>query len=90
VPARVQVMRLPCALAGVSSAVQDVLSAEFGRTAQLIPNGIDCQRFCPGPRVGAVLPAVRRALGASGAAGARRGAMKGGQCGVRYRVRALG
>lgn len=44
------VMHLPCVLAGVSTAVQDILSQEFGRSSVLIPNGIDCNRFSPGPR----------------------------------------
>jgi glycosyltransferase involved in cell wall biosynthesis len=44
-----QVMHLPCVLAAVSSAVQDILQQEFGRSSLLIPNGIDCERFTPGP-----------------------------------------
>jgi glycosyltransferase involved in cell wall biosynthesis len=43
------VMHLPCVLASVSSAVQDILQQEFGRSSLLIPNGIDCERFTPGP-----------------------------------------
>lgn len=43
------VMHLPCVLAAVSSAVQDILQQEFGRMSLLIPNGIDCDRFTPGP-----------------------------------------
>jgi glycosyltransferase involved in cell wall biosynthesis len=43
------VMHLPCVLASVSSAVQDILQQEFGRSSLLIPNGIDCERFRPGP-----------------------------------------
>jgi glycosyltransferase involved in cell wall biosynthesis len=44
------VMHLPCVLAGVSPAVQDILAAEFGRVPLLLPNGIDAERFAPGPR----------------------------------------
>jgi hypothetical protein len=44
------VMHLPCALAGVSEAVTDILAAEFGRSALLVPNAIDCARFAPGRR----------------------------------------
>jgi hypothetical protein len=44
------VMHLPCALAAVSEAVQAILGSEFGRQPLIIPNGIDCHRFTPGPR----------------------------------------
>jgi glycosyltransferase involved in cell wall biosynthesis len=44
------VMHLPCALAAVSEAVQTILGTEFGRQPLIIPNGIDCHRFTPGPR----------------------------------------
>ena len=43
------VLQLPVALAGVSTAVQDILQQEFGRSSLLIPNSIDCDRFRPGP-----------------------------------------
>jgi hypothetical protein len=43
------VLHLPVVLAAVSSAVQDILQQEFGRSSLLIPNGIDCDRFQPGP-----------------------------------------
>ena len=29
---------------------QAILAAEFGRQPLIIPNGIDCHRFTPGPR----------------------------------------
>lgn len=29
---------------------QAILEAEFGRASLIIPNGIDCHRFTPGPR----------------------------------------
>ena len=44
------VLHLPVVLAAVSEAVQNILSSEFGRTPLLIPNGVDCERFFPGPR----------------------------------------
>ncbi len=59
------VLHLPCALAGVSTAVQSILSQEFGRNSLLIPNGIDCARFSPGPRSGPA-PAPRLTLAADG------------------------
>eukprot|EP00879_Flechtneria_rotunda_P014692 GHRR01015353.1.p1 GENE.GHRR01015353.1~~GHRR01015353.1.p1 ORF type:complete len:789 (+),score=385.35 GHRR01015353.1:278-2644(+) len=43
------ILHLPCALAAVSQAVQDILQQQFGRSSSLIPNGIDCDRFKPGP-----------------------------------------
>jgi hypothetical protein len=43
------ILHLPVVLAAVSSAVQDILHQEFGRSSLLIPNGIDCERFQPGP-----------------------------------------
>ncbi|KAK9815607.1 hypothetical protein WJX72_006662 [[Myrmecia] bisecta] len=45
-----KVMKLPVALIAVSRAVQSILAHEFGRHALIIPNDIDCERFCPGPR----------------------------------------
>ena len=44
------VLHLPVVLAAVSEAVQSILSSEFGRNPLLIPNGVDCERFFPGPR----------------------------------------
>lgn len=44
------VLHLPVVLAAVSEAVQNILGAEFGRNPLLIPNGVDCERFFPGPR----------------------------------------
>lgn len=44
------VLHLPVALAAVSEAVHDILLSEFGRRPMLIPNGVDCERFYPGPR----------------------------------------
>lgn len=32
--------------------LQDILSQEFGRSSCLVPNGIDCNRFQPGPHSG--------------------------------------
>ncbi len=43
------VLHLPVVLAAVSEAVQNILEADFGRQALLIPNGVDCLRFQPGP-----------------------------------------
>ncbi|KAK9831116.1 hypothetical protein WJX74_003873 [Apatococcus lobatus] len=43
------VLHLPVALASVSGAVASVLSSEFGRSSLIIPNGVDCNRFFPGP-----------------------------------------
>jgi len=43
------VLHLPVAIAGVSTAVQNILQQEFHRSSLLIPNSIDCDRFCPGP-----------------------------------------
>lgn len=43
------ILHLPVVLTAVSSAVQDILQQEFGRSSLLIPNGIDCERFQPGP-----------------------------------------
>lgn len=43
------VLHLPVALASVSGAVASVLSSEFGRSSLIIPNGVDCNRFSPGP-----------------------------------------
>ena len=43
------ILHLPVVLAAVSSAVQDILQQEFGRASLMIPNGIDCERFHPGP-----------------------------------------
>jgi len=43
------ILHLPVVLTAVSSAVQDILQQEFGRSSLLIPNGIDCDRFQPGP-----------------------------------------
>ena len=42
------VMQLPVALAGVSTAVQEIMQQEFRRSSVLIPNSIDCERFRPG------------------------------------------
>ena len=44
------VLHLPVALASVSGAVASILSSEFGRSSLVIPNGVDCNRFFPGPR----------------------------------------
>ena len=44
-----RVLHLPVALAGVSDAVQSILAQQFGRSSLLIPNGVDCDRFFPGP-----------------------------------------
>ena len=44
------VLHLPVVVAAVSEAVQNILSSEFGRTPLLIPNGVNCERFFPGPR----------------------------------------
>ncbi|PRW45111.1 glycosyl transferase group 1 [Chlorella sorokiniana] len=64
-----QVMHLPVALAAVSEGVHRILSSEFARSSLLIHNGVDCQRFCPGPRSTAVpskvLPEARSASSAS-------------------------
>jgi hypothetical protein len=38
------ILHLPVVLAAVSSAVQDILQQEFGRSSLLITNGIDCDR----------------------------------------------
>lgn len=43
-------MHLPVALAAVSDAVATVLDSQFGRSAVLLPNGVDGARFAPGPR----------------------------------------
>lgn len=43
-----RVLHLPVALAGVSEAVQSILTQQFGRSSLLIPNGVDCDRFFPG------------------------------------------
>lgn len=50
------VMHLPVALAGVSSAVNDILDDQFRRSPLTIPNGIDCEKFRPGPRCEALQP----------------------------------
>jgi hypothetical protein len=44
------VMHSPAVLAGVSPAVQAILASQFGRRALLLPNGVDCRAFAPGPR----------------------------------------
>ncbi len=44
-----RVLHLPVALVGVSDAVQSILAQQFGRSSLLIPNGVDCDRFFPGP-----------------------------------------
>jgi hypothetical protein len=44
-----RVLHLPVALAAVSEAVQAILVQQFGRSSLLIPNGVDCDRFFPGP-----------------------------------------
>lgn len=44
-----RVLHLPVALAGVSEAVQSILAQQFGRSSLLISNGVDCDRFFPGP-----------------------------------------
>lgn len=43
-------MRLPHLLAGVSPIVQQILKRRFNRTAGLVVNGIDTERFRPGER----------------------------------------
>ena len=43
-------MHLPVALAAMSDAVATVLDSQFGRSAVLLPNGVDGARFAPGPR----------------------------------------
>ena len=43
-------MHLPVALAAVSDAAAAVLGSQFGRAPVLLPNGVDCGRFSPGPR----------------------------------------
>jgi glycosyltransferase involved in cell wall biosynthesis len=48
----------PVALAGVSGVVREVLAGKFGRRCGLVPNGIDTERFRPGP----ALPAEGRVL----------------------------
>lgn len=50
------VMHLPVALAGVSPAVNDILGSQFRRSPLSITNGIDCERFRPGPRSETLLP----------------------------------
>lgn len=52
-----RVLHLPVALAGVSEAVQSILAHQFGRSSLLIPNGVDCDRFFPGPATD-VLPSA--------------------------------
>ncbi len=44
-----RVLHLPVAVAAVSDAVQSILAQQFGRSSLLIPNGVDCDRFFPGP-----------------------------------------
>ena len=44
-----RVLHLPVAVAAVSEAVQSILAQQFGRSSLLIPNGVDCDRFFPGP-----------------------------------------
>ncbi|EIE22198.1 UDP-Glycosyltransferase/glycogen phosphorylase [Coccomyxa subellipsoidea C-169] len=44
-----KVLHLPVALAAVSEAVRAILQRQFGRSSLLIPNGVDCDRFFPGP-----------------------------------------
>lgn len=44
-----KVLHLPVALAAVSEAVRAILQSQFGRSSLLIPNGVDCDRFFPGP-----------------------------------------
>lgn len=61
-------MHLPAALAAVSPAVQNVLAAEFGRAAPLIPNCVDGERFAPGPREP---PAPLRTVAAQAGVGLR-------------------
>lgn len=43
-------MYLPVALTAVSTVVQEILAERFGRRTGLVPNGIDTDRFSPGPR----------------------------------------
>eukprot|EP00803_Ostreobium_quekettii_P011145 evm.model.scf_71.8 EVM.evm.TU.scf_71.8 scf_71:108681-110204(+) len=47
------VMHLPVPLTVVSKAVQAILMQEFGRSSLVVPNGIDADKFRPGPRLGA-------------------------------------
>jgi hypothetical protein len=44
-----RILHLPVALAAVSEAVRGILAQQFGRSPLLIPNGVDCDRFFPGP-----------------------------------------
>ena len=44
-----RIMHLPVALAAVSEAVRAILAQQFGRATLLVPNGVDCDRFFPGP-----------------------------------------
>ena len=82
------VMHLPCVLAGVSQAVLDILGEEFGRNPVLIPNGIDCKRFEPGPRDKPLPVRMRLKNGVRGKGGGSRGAGEIG--GGRVRERGLG
>ncbi|KAL4448235.1 hypothetical protein ABPG75_005454 [Micractinium tetrahymenae] len=56
-------MHLPVAVAAVSEAVQSIICREFGRSSLLVHNGIDCQRFRPGPRDAVALASPARVLG---------------------------
>ena len=54
---------LGCTLAFLcAETVQRVLSQEFRRSCLLIHNGVDCERFCPGPREAAALAAPSKVL----------------------------
>ncbi|CAL8468850.1 g8391 [Coccomyxa elongata] len=53
-----KVLHLPVALAAVSEAVRTILQRQFGRSSLLIPNGVDCDRFFPGPPAAAAPTAV--------------------------------
>lgn len=53
-----RVLHLPVALGAVSEAVQAILARQFGRSSLLIPNGVDCDRFFPGPPSDALPSAI--------------------------------
>lgn len=45
-----------------AEAVQTIIGREFGRSCMLVHNGVDCQRFQPGPPAGEVLAAPTKVL----------------------------
>lgn len=39
---------MPCIFCTVSGFIADILESRFGRRAEIIPNGVDTEMFCPG------------------------------------------